>query len=215
VAVEGSARWDHPELGVVIPTDLIDAAEHAAAIVDVERVIFERACRQTAMWREAGLELALAMNLSNAQLADAALFENIMATLAISGLDPHALWLELMETALVEDIEQAADLLHRVEALGVRVAVDNFGIGWASLNSLKDLPVHALKIDRHFVAGVADDHHDAAITRSILSLGKELGMAVIAVGVETVAQDAALRVLGCQFGQGPLYGLPTSSPALS
>lgn len=111
----------------------------------------------------------------------------------------------------MEDLDLAADFLHRLDAFGVRVAVDNFGIGWASLAYLKQLPVHALKIDHHFVAGVADDHRDAVITESILALGRELGLTVIAVGVDTPAQHAALHALGCELGQGPFYGAPTSA----
>ncbi len=215
VAVEASARWNHPDLGPVTPTDLIDPAEHITAIVEADRVTFERACQQTAIWRRTGLELGVAIHLSNAQLANAELFDDMVATLATSRLDPHALWLEVTETALVEDLELAADLLHRLDAFGVRVAVDNFGIGWASLAYLKQLPVHALKIDQHFVAGVLDDHQANSITQSILALGQELGLTVIAVGVDTAAQHAALQALGCELGQGLFYGPPTSAGALT
>jgi PAS domain S-box-containing protein len=214
VALAACPRWNHPELGPLAPADLIDSKEHVGAFVDVERMAFARACEQMSTWRQSGLELDLTLHLSNPQLADASLFEDIAATLASSGLDPRALWLEVTETALVEDIDLAADLLHRFEVLGVRVAVDNFGIGWASLTYLKQLPVHALKIDKHFVAGVLNDHRDAAISRSIVALGQDLGLAVVAVGVETDAQDAALRALSCGFGQGPLYGSPTPAAGL-
>jgi PAS domain S-box-containing protein len=208
VAVEASTRWDHPALGLVTPAQLVDASEHVAAMVEVERMTFEQACRETAAWHRAGTDLDLAVHLSNAQLAELRLFDDIAATLADSGLDPHALWLEVTETALVEDLELAAHILQRLAQLGTRVAVDNFGIGWASLAYLKELPVHALKIDRHFVADVADDFQDAAIIRSILALGKELDLVVIADGVDTAAQHGALLELGCRFGQGALFGPP-------
>jgi PAS domain S-box-containing protein len=211
VAVEASAHWNHPELGLVVPAEVSDPKEHGAAMLEIERVIFERACLQTVIWRRSTRELVLAIHLSNSQLADTTLFDDITATLAKTHLDPRALWLEVTETALVEDIELAVDLLHRFASVGVRVAVDNFGIGWASFAYLKQLPVHALKIDRHFVAGVARDHQAAAIAGSIISLGRELGLAVVATGVETAAQHAGLQALGSPFGQGSWYGPSTTA----
>jgi EAL domain-containing protein (putative c-di-GMP-specific phosphodiesterase class I) len=128
--------------------------------------------------------------------------------LTASGLDPRALWLEVTETALVEDLDQATDLLERLAALGIGITIDDFGTGWASLTYLKQFPVHALKIDQSFVAGIDHDPQDAAIARSIISLGEELDMIVVAEGIETLAQQSALQTLGCSVGQGFLYGRP-------
>ena len=186
----------------------------AALIVELGRIVFDKACRQTAEWREAGLDLEVAVNLSSKQLADAALFDDITTTLAASELDPHALTLEVTETALVEDVDLAAEALLRLTGLGIRVAIDDFGTGWASLTYLKQFPVHALKIDKIFVDGVDHDPQDAAIARSILSLGRELDLQVVAEGVETFAQQTALRALGCSIAQGYLYGAPTLAPAV-
>ena len=215
VTFEALARWNHPDLGILRPRSFIDAAERSGVILELGRVVFDKACRQTAEWRRAGLDLELAINLSAKQLADSALLDDITATLAASGLDPHALWLEVTETALVEDVEQATDLLERLAALGIRIAIDDFGTGWASLTYLKQFPVHALKIDQTFVDSVDHDPQDAAIVRSILSLGEELDLIVIAEGVETVAQQSALRALGCSMGQGFLYGEPSPAGAVA
>jgi EAL domain-containing protein (putative c-di-GMP-specific phosphodiesterase class I) len=211
ITLEALVRWDHPQRGLLLPAEFIDAAERSGVILDLGRVVFDQACRQTAQWRRAGNDLSVAVNLSTRQLADAALFDDITGILTASGLDPHALWLEVTETALVEDLDQATDLLERLAALGIGISIDDFGTGWASLTYLKQFPVHALKIDQTFVAGVDHNPQDAAITRSILSLGHELDIVVVAEGVETVGQQSALQALGCSIGQGFLYGKP--SPA--
>jgi PAS domain S-box-containing protein len=209
LGVEALARWNHPERGVLTPAFFMDAAERSGVILELGRVILEKACRQTAEWRDAGFNLELAVNLSTRQLAAPALYEDITTSLAESELDPSALWLEVTETSLVEDADLAADLLHRLATDGIRVAIDDFGTGWASLTYLKQFPVHALKIDDLFVDGVDHDPQDSAIARSIISLGGELGLLVVAEGIETRAQQSALQTLGCSVGQGYLFGKPT------
>jgi PAS domain S-box-containing protein len=209
IGVEALARWEHPQRGTLTPAFFIDAAERSGVILELGRVMFDAACRQTAAWRRAGCDLEIAINLSTRQLAAPTLYDDVVASLAASDLDPHALWLEVTETALVEDLDLAAELLHRLAALGIRVAIDDFGTGWASLAYLKQFPVHALKIDHLFVDGVDHNPQDAAIARSIISLGHELDMIVIAEGVETAAQQASLQELGCEIGQGYRFGKPT------
>jgi PAS domain S-box-containing protein len=209
IAVEALLRWKHPERGLLGPDAFIEIAERTGVILDLGRLVFDEACHQTARWREAGADIELAVNISTRELGDPDLIERVAATLRRSGLDPKALWLEVTETALVEDVSQATDMLRRVAALGVRIAIDDFGTGWASLVYLRQFPVHALKIDRLFVEGVDRNPSDAAIARSIVHLGRELGLTVIAEGIETVAQQDALRQIGCSLGQGYLYGRPT------
>jgi PAS domain S-box-containing protein len=211
ITLEALVRWNHPVRGLLAPDAFIDTAERTGLIVDLGRAVFDQACHQTAEWRRAGSAISVAVNLSTRQFADAALFDDITGTLAVSGLDPQALWLEVTETALVEDLDQATNLLERLAARGIGIAIDDFGTGWASLTYLKQFPVHALKIDRTFVAGVDHNPQDAAIARSIISLAHELDMIVVAEGVETLAQQGALQALGCSIGQGFLYGRP--SPA--
>jgi len=213
-AVEALVRWNHPDRGILAPAAFIDLAERSGLIVDIGRAVIDKACGQAAAWRREGLDLEVAVNLSSGQLADESLFDDITKALAVSGLEPHALWLEVTETVLVEDLNEAAALLDRLAALGIRIAIDDFGTGWASLTYLKQFPVHALKIDVSFVDGVDHDPQDAAIARSILSLGEELGLMVVAEGVETVAQQRSLQDLGCLLGQGYLYGKPTPAAAV-
>jgi EAL domain-containing protein (putative c-di-GMP-specific phosphodiesterase class I) len=208
LTVEALVRWQHPERGLLTPKSFIDTAERSGLILDLGREVFDQASRQTAEWRRAGYDLNVSINLSTKQFADPALFDDIIRMLAASGLDPTALWLEVTETALVEDLDEATDLLERLAELGIGITIDDFGTGWASLTYLKEFPVHALKIDQSFVAGVDHNAHDAAIARSIISLAKELDMIVVAEGVETIEQHAALRKLGCSIGQGFLYGKP-------
>ena len=214
VMVEALARWNHPDRGVLLPRSFIGNAERSGLILDIGRVVFDKACRQTAEWRRSGADVDLAVNVSARQLADPDLFDDVVVTLDAYGLSPHALWLEVTETALVHGISRVASLLDRFVALGVRVAIDDFGTGWGGLTYLREFPVHALKIDQSFVSAVDHDPQDAAIARSIVSLGTELGLTVIAEGVETVAQQLALQALGCSTAQGFLYGRPAPGAAV-
>ncbi len=215
VSVEALVRWNHPRRGLLAPDSFIGDAERNGMIVELGRVVFELAFAQAVAWRQAGFALDVAVNLSARQLTDPDLFAQVMGSLDASGLDPHALWLEVTETALVEDLDQAADVLHRLAGTGVRVAIDDFGTGWASLTYLKQFPVHALKIDRSFIDGIEHSSQCAAIARSIVSLGQELDLLVIAEGVETRAQRDALQALGCSLAQGFLFGRPTPAAGVA
>ena len=208
LAVEALVRWNHPERGLLSPAAFIEVAEQSGLICELGQVVLTAACRQTAEWRRAGVDVELSVNLSTRQLADPHLVEQVTAVLADSRLDPGALWFEVTESALVEDVDTAITVVGRLVDLGIRIAIDDFGTGWASLTYLRNFPVHALKIDRSFTSGVGRNPNDTAIVRSILSLGAELGVAVIAEGIETPAQELALRRLGCNLGQGYLYGRP-------
>jgi PAS domain S-box-containing protein len=214
VAVEGLVRWRHPKRGLLAPDAFIHAAESTGLVRRLGSAVLEKACRQAARWRADGADVELAVNLSTKELADPELADRIIATLDASGLDPNRLWLEVTETTLVEDVDQAVELLHRLAAAGIRIAIDDFGTGWASLTYLKLFPVHALKIDRSFVSGIDHNPSDLAIARSIILLGRELGLAVIAEGIETAAQEHMLRELGCSMGQGYLYGRPRPADAV-
>ena len=134
--------------------------------------------------------------------------ERLAETLAATGLPAGKLWLEITETSLVQDLDKATRSLHTIRDLGVSISIDDFGTGWASLTYLRQFPVNALKIDRLFVAGLGLRTRDAAIARSIISLADELGIAVVAEGIETAEQAAALIEMGCRFGQGFLFGRP-------
>jgi EAL domain-containing protein (putative c-di-GMP-specific phosphodiesterase class I) len=209
--VEALVRWNHPERGLLGPAAFMGQIEGTETMVRLGQTTFDTACHQAAAWREAGVDIEIAVNLSGTEMADPGLFDAITATLAACQLDAGAVWLEVTETSVVEDLDLAAVLLHRLAHLGLRIAIDDFGTGWASLTYLRQFPVHALKIDRSFVTHVEDNAQDVAIVRSIISLGRELDLLVVGEGVETVAQQAALRALGCASAQGYLYGRATAA----
>jgi EAL domain-containing protein (putative c-di-GMP-specific phosphodiesterase class I) len=183
-------------------------AERSGLILRLGAFVLDAACRQTAAWRQQGIDIHLAVNLSAAELAEPSLVERTTTTAAAAGLDLRNLWLEVTETSLVEDVAQASVRLEQLAALGVGISIDDFGTGWASLTYLREFPVHVLKIDRMFVTGIDHDANNVAIARAILSLGTELHLAVVAEGIETEAEHDELRALGCTMGQGYLYGRP-------
>jgi EAL domain-containing protein (putative c-di-GMP-specific phosphodiesterase class I) len=171
-------------------------------------MVLDEACQQWSAWQRTGIDLHVAVNLSGRQLSDPNLAARLAETMASAAMGPGALWLEVTETSLVEDLDVATEALSRLVELGARVSIDDFGTGWASLTYLREFPVHALKIDRTFVNGLGKGSADAAIVGSIISLGRELEMSVVAEGVETKEQLAHLRVLGCELAQGYLFGRP-------
>jgi diguanylate cyclase (GGDEF)-like protein len=214
IGVEALIRWNHPQLGLLAPNAFLAVVETSGMMTELGGFVLEEACGQVAQWRRAGFDLELAVNISASQLAEPLLISRITAALSSSGLDAARLWLEVTETTLVQDVDKASDVLHLLVSDGLRIAIDDFGTGWASLTYLQRFPVHALKIDRSFVAGVDRNPHDVAIARSILSLGYELGLAVVAEGIESSLQHEALRLLGCSVGQGFLHGRPGPAAAV-
>jgi PAS domain S-box-containing protein len=161
VTLEALVRWNHPVAGLLSPDAFIGTAERSDVIHELGAFVLSTACRQVARWRISGAQVALAVNLSARELGDPLLVERITATVAASGLDLGLLWLEVTETALVEDVAQASGVLRELAALGVGISIDDFGTGWASLTYLRHFPVHVLKIDRSFVAGIDHDSNSA------------------------------------------------------
>lgn len=208
IGVEALARWQHPERGLLGPDEFIDAAERSGQIIDLGQHVLQVACAQVQEWREAGHDLQLAVNLSCAQLLDGHMTERLADTLAATGFPARELWLEITETTLVQDLERATLSLHQIRDLGVSISIDDFGTGWASLTYLRQFPVNSLKIDRLFTTGLCRGTRDAAIARSIISLADELGIHVVAEGIETPQQVAMLSEMGCMYGQGFLFGHP-------
>ncbi len=211
VALEALVRWEHPERGTLPPGAFLESAERSGLIVELGAAVLDEACRQAAAWRRSGADIHLSVNVSTRQLADPEMVERFTSIVRDSGFDPAYLWLEVTETAVVEEMERASDTLRRLADLGVRVSIDDFGTGWASLTYLRSFPVDTLKIDRSFVARAGQTAHDTAIVKSVLSLGAELDLLVVAEGIETQAQHDELRRLGCSFGQGYLFGRPTAA----
>ena len=211
VGFEALVRWEHPERGLVAPLDFIPVAEETGLIVPIGAWVIEEVCRQAAIWQaEApGFEpLVVSVNLSARQLAHPDLVSTIATAIAGNRLDPATLVFEVTESTLMSDPGLAVTILHALRALGVRIAVDDFGTGHSSLGYLKQLPVDCLKIDRSFVSGLGVDPDDRAIVGAVVSMGHALGLTVTAEGVETVEQLDALESLGCDVGQGFYFAKP-------
>ena len=208
VGVEALVRWNHPSRGLIGPADFIDAAERLGLIGRLGEVVLEKACTQLASWRREGRDLYLAVNVSALQLVDPCFPRRVQAIMMRTGIEAQDLWLEITETALIEDVAQATLALRAIEALGVKIAIDDFGTGWGSLTYLREFPVHALKIDRAFVDGLEGGVRKRAIVRSVIQMGHELALDVIAEGIETCDQQAALEAMGCTTGQGFLFSRP-------
>lgn len=217
-AVEALVRWRHPERGMVAPGAFIAAAEETGMIVPLGRWVLGEACLQAQRWRDAyadGSPLGVTVNLSGQQLRSADIYDDVRAALDVSGLDPARLVLEITESVLMRDTEVTLTKLRAFKSLGVRLAIDDFGTGYSSLAYLQRFPIDILKIDKAFVDGVADGESDAVIARTILALGKELGLRCVAEGVETTEQRDALRALGCEYAQGYLFAPSLSADAIS
>lgn len=206
VGVEAVARWHHPERGLVSPADFIPLAEESGLIVPLGESVFEQACRDLREIDEAEPDrrLRLFVNFSARELSSSDRVDHARETLEATGLDPSRLTVEVTETALLRGSEQAAELIE----LGARLAVDDFGTGYASLRYLKQFEVSTLKIDRSFVAGAPQDPEDRAIVDAIVSLAESLGVETIAEGIETEPQEETARELGIQLVQGYRYAKP-------
>ncbi|HEU0335325.1 MAG TPA: bifunctional diguanylate cyclase/phosphodiesterase [Gaiellaceae bacterium] len=202
VAMEALARWQHPRRGLLLPAQFVTVAEHTGASRALTSYVLDRVVRQGAAWVEAGTPVVVAVNLSMVDLLDLSLPDEVGGLLAREGLDPALLELEITESAIMADPARVREVVARLDELGVRLAIDDFGTGYSSLTYLKRLPVDVLKIDRSFVIGMATDESDRAIVRSTIDLGHNLGLTVVAEGVETRRLWDQLSVLGCDVAQG-------------
>jgi len=214
VGFEVLARWLHPERGLLVPSQFLPMAEEAGLIVDLGSRILRDALSQLAHWRAVGLQFAdcaIAVNVASQQLVSGSFHQVVDDALAETGIDADSLWLEITETALMADTNAADRSLRDLRGLGLHLSVDDFGTGYSSLTYLKHFPVEAIKIDRSFVAGLGLEADDTSIVEAVVRLGHSLGLRVVAEGVETPLQLNLLRELGCDFGQGYLFGRP--SPA--
>ena len=201
IGAEALVRWPHPEKGLVPPDQFIPLAEETGLVLPLGYEVLNVACRQAATWQRDGFK-RVSVNLSPRQLQDPSLVLYVQQALALSGLPPEALTLEMTESLLSEDAEVATHRLAELKALGVRLAVDDFGTGYSSLSRLHDFPIDILKIPKPFVDGVARGTEHSALARAILDLAGALGLQVVAEGIEEAEQARELRRLGCRIGQG-------------
>ncbi len=218
VGVEALLRWEHPGHGTIPPLKFIPLAEQSGLIVPIGAWVIQEACRTAARWqREFGRkDLIIAVNLSPRQLGSTELVGVVRQALEDTGLPPATLCLEVTESALMSDVSAAADTLHELKQLGVRLAVDDFGVGHASLKQLKQLlPVDVLKIDKSFVDGLTTDVEDRAIVEAVIILAGSLGLDTVAEGVEHADQADALRDLRCQLAQGYHFSRPVAPDAIA
>jgi diguanylate cyclase (GGDEF)-like protein len=210
---EALVRWAHPEFGDVPPVDFVPLAESSGQIVPLGEWILRRACRDAATWHELGpAPPRVAVNVSATQLRQAGFDQVVARALADSGLPPAYLELEITETALIENIEQAIEILKRLRHSGVRISIDDFGTGLASLSYLKRLPIDQLKIDISFIRDVLNDPSDTQIVKAIINLGHSLDLEVVAEGVEQAAQRDFLVANGCDLLQGYYFLRAVDAP---
>lgn len=212
VGVEALLRWHHPEQGVMSPATFIPLAEETGFIVPIGDWVLRTACAQAKAWQEAGLPpIRVAVNLSARQFQEGRLEATVRRVLAETGLEPQFLELEITEGIMMTNHTQTVEQLHRLKALGVKVAIDDFGIGYSSLGYLKKFPIDTLKIDKSFIRDCTDVPEDAAIVKAVIALAKNLNIPVVAEGVENPRQLAFLCVEGCDVIQGYLYSPPVSA----
>jgi len=216
VAAEALLRWQHPERGPLSPPDFIGVAEASGIIREIGHWVLRGACEQARRWRDQGIPVRVAVNLSAVEFRQPDLPDQIRAVLDEVGLEPSLLELEITESAYMD--QRAAGLedeLRRVKDLGVVLAIDDFGTGYSSLAYLRWVPFDILKVDRSFVTNMGEDQRDEAIVRTIVALARNLDKTVVAEGVEKPHQLATLRRLGCHEAQGYLLGRPAPAEAVS
>jgi len=217
VGLETLLRWNHPKRGLLLPSTFIPIAETTGSIVAIGEWVIEQACRQISAWSDRGIAPpVVAVNLSGAQIKLASQLDQIITdSLACHDVAPEQLELELTESVLIETTQRHGEAFKRLRHLGVRLAIDDFGTGYSSLDYLRSFHVSRLKIDQHFIGNVTTSADDAAIVRATIGLAHELGIEVVAEGVETAAQKDFLMAAGCKLAQGFYFGKPMTAAAAS
>ncbi|HSS22206.1 MAG TPA: EAL domain-containing protein [Pyrinomonadaceae bacterium] len=213
VGFESLVRWNHPERGMVPPDEFISVAEDMGFIAEIGAFVLKQACTQMRLWHTAlGREsLTISVNLSGKQLTQADLIDNIQRTLTETQLNPSCLRLEITESVVMENAEMATSTLFQLRKLGVHLSIDDFGTGYSSLSYLHRFPVNNLKIDRSFIGRMAQGDENSEIVKTICTLANNLGMDVVAEGLETREQLELLRSLKCEYGQGYLFSRPVGA----
>jgi diguanylate cyclase (GGDEF)-like protein len=208
VSMEALVRWEHPERGTIAPAEFIPVAEEIGLIGAIDTWVLAQAARQGAAWRRDGWDVGVSVNVSVHDLDFTALESTVRSVLAETGLPPAALTLEITETGLLSDADAVVDALGSLASTGVRLAIDDFGVGYSSLSYLRRLPIDAVKLDRSFIVGLGSESQDPAVVAAIVDLAHTLGFSVVAEGVENEDELAEVRRLGCDEIQGYLLARP-------
>ncbi len=212
--IEALVRWQHPQRGLVPPGDFVPLAEESGLIIPLDRWVCERACRQVVEWQhQFGQPFELSINFSGKQFAQPDLIRSIEGIIAATGIDTNMLRLEITESALMENLEQAMRMLREIRSLGVQVEVDDFGTGYLSFTHLLQLPFSTLKIDRTFISPLGLDMKKTELVRAMVSMAHIIGMEVVAEGIESKQQVQVLKDMGCDLGQGFLISRPLDKEA--
>jgi EAL domain-containing protein (putative c-di-GMP-specific phosphodiesterase class I) len=216
VGMEALVRWNHPDIGLLPPSQFIGLAEECGVINPIGAWVLGESCHQVMAWRNQGLDIpSISVNLSVRQIEHGALVAQVARVLEESGMDASSLELELTESMIMRDPDQSMRTLAALKNLGVKLSIDDFGTGHSSLAYLKRLPLDRLKIDRAFVRDIGRDPDDEAICRTVIELARQLGLSTIAEGVEREEQAEFMRREGCQVMQGFLYSKPLTADALA
>ena len=212
VGAEALLRWDHPERGPIGPQEFIPIAEETGLIVPIGQWVLREACKQVKVWSQFPFgDIPVSVNISSHQFQSDSLIDDVLGACLDAGIDPHSLELEITESVLLQDVDNTLEALKRLKRAGIALSVDDFGTGYSSLSYLKRFPIDTLKIDRSFVKELHIDLDDAAICAAILAMAQQLGLNVVAEGVETKEQLEFLRLHGCNQIQGYLCSKPLSA----
>jgi diguanylate cyclase (GGDEF)-like protein len=210
--VEAQLRWQHPDLGIIVPMQFMAVAEDTGLILPIGKWVLRTVCLQHAAWRQQGLPpLTMAVNLSAPQFADEHLLPDLADILAHTGMDPRLLELEIAESLLMRDVRKSLATLARLKDIGIRIAIADFGVGYSSLSTLRQFPLDTIKIDRSFIRDVTSEAEDKTLTRAVIAMGRTLSMAVVAQGVETKEQADFLLQNSCDELQGFYFNASLSA----
>lgn len=208
---EALVRWNHPSRGLITPGEFISIAETTGLIIPMTAQLLRMACTQVVEWQKRGLarpSMVVSVNLSAAYLDQPGIIDQLRTIVFETGIAPECLKLEITESAVMENAENAVKVLNRIKELGVRISIDDFGTGYSSLSYLHRFPIDMLKIDRSFVSSMEEGSENGEIVRTVIALAKALNLGVIAEGIESIHQFHQLRILGCDYGQGYLFSRP-------
>ncbi len=209
--IEALVRWQHPKHGLMAPNEFIPLAERTGLIKDLSLWVLKNSLSQLSQWRNDGYEFGLSVNISAQDLLDPELADTVAGLLAQFNIPADKLCLEITETSVLADPERALEILHHISDIGVRISIDDFGTGYSSLAHLRKMPVNEIKIDRSFVIDMLENHNDKIIVQATIGLGKNLGLDVVAEGVENSETMAELHELGCNQLQGFLFNKPRNA----